>query len=366
MAQEGNREWSSEYRASLSAYQACAEKLERLLGDLLTTAGIDAVAVESRAKDPESLERKVDAKRGRYEEPLKDVTDLIGVRVIAYYLEDVERINQIIEAQFEIDWENSSDKLQDLGSDRFGYRSVHFVVTLAGNRAELEEWAMFVGKKAEIQVRTATQHAWAAVEHKLSYKRASEAPQEVRRKLMRLSAIFELADEQFSSVRAELEKVGARYAHDVQGGNLDLPVDTSSLRAFLESSARSHDLVARFQKLGFPVAPLDNEEQRKRYEVDLRDLAIALEALEVKTLAELDEMLGRVVQDPDRIKQMVAAFEGVFSRWGSAADLLTVVLGVEEGLPMEIFEKIYAESMWPVVRKLQRETPQDGISDLSG
>jgi len=363
VAQEGHREWSAEYRASLGAYEACAEKLERLLSDLLTTAGIDAVDVESRAKDPESLEQKVDAKRGRYEEPLKDVTDLIGVRVIAYYLEDVERISRIIEAQFEVDRENSSDKLQDLGSDRFGYRSVHFVITLAENRADLEEWAIFVGKRAEIQVRTATQHAWAAVEHKLSYKRTSEAPQEVRRKLMRLSALFELADEQFSSVRAELEKVGARYAHDVRGGNLDLPIDTSSLKAFLETSTRSRDLVARFQKLGLGVAALDNEEQHKRYEVDLRDLAVALDALDVKTLMELDEMLGRIILDDGRIEQMISAFEGVFTRWGSAADLLTVVLGVEENMPMEVFEKIYAEPMWPVVRELRGGTPDEGTSD---
>jgi putative GTP pyrophosphokinase len=55
--------------------------------------------------------------------------------------------------------------------------------------------------RAEIQVRTALQHAWSAVHHKLEYKSSTEAPPELRRRLFRLSALFELADEQFSELR---------------------------------------------------------------------------------------------------------------------------------------------------------------------
>ncbi len=83
-------------KVNSSTYEACAQKLEQLIRDLLNNAKVDFVNVESRAKAPESLARKVDGKREGYDNPLEEVTDLIGVRVIAYYLEDVDRINQII------------------------------------------------------------------------------------------------------------------------------------------------------------------------------------------------------------------------------------------------------------------------------
>lgn len=129
VAAEGS-DWHEHYRSAFNAYQVCASKLELLIEDLLTDAEIDVVAVESRAKDPDSLRRKVEGKKDRYKRPLADVTDLIGVRVIAYYLEDVEQISQIVDKEFVVDADNSVDKLDDLGTDRFGYRSVHQIVSL--------------------------------------------------------------------------------------------------------------------------------------------------------------------------------------------------------------------------------------------
>src|SRR5262245_48295541 len=100
-------DWLETYRTDLRAYDVCASKLELLVEDILAEAGIDVVAVEGRAKDPDSLKRKVAKKKDEYDDPLLDVTDLIGVRVITYYLEDVNRITELIEKEFDVDEENS-------------------------------------------------------------------------------------------------------------------------------------------------------------------------------------------------------------------------------------------------------------------
>ncbi|MNJ50543.1 GTP pyrophosphokinase YwaC [compost metagenome] len=57
------------------------------------------------------------------------------------------------------------------------------------------------GLKAEIQIRTMLMHAWAAISHKLLYKKEDDAPTQVKRQLNRLSALIELADEQFDSIK---------------------------------------------------------------------------------------------------------------------------------------------------------------------
>jgi GTP pyrophosphokinase len=343
--------WAAQYRSEFPAFESCVAKLEGLIRDLLDGAGIDVVAVEARAKHPESFERKVDAKGAGYERPLEDITDLIGVRVIAYYLEDVVRISEIIEKEFVVDEENSIDKLDDLASNGFGYRSVHYVISLAAQRANLAEWSFFNGRKAEIQVRTATQHAWAAVEHKLNYKRTTEAPRDLRRRLMRLSALFELADDQFSAVKGELEAVEARYNSDVRGGNLDLPIDTASLEAFLGASEAVNRIVDLSTEQGLGVGSEEEESFRERYDRDLRDLSLLLEYLELETIAELDEMVRDSSHDPSNIELLADSFQGDFERWGSAADLLTVLIGHYAEVPIAVFELIYDPSVYEVIRE---------------
>lgn len=53
------------------------------------------------------------------------------------------------------------------------------------------------GLKVEEQLRTILMHVLAAISHKLLYKRENDAPNVLKRKLNRLSALIELADEQF-------------------------------------------------------------------------------------------------------------------------------------------------------------------------
>jgi putative GTP pyrophosphokinase len=350
--------WTAQYRSEFESYETCATKLEGLICDLLRSEDIETVAVEARAKDPASLERKVESKEERYGTPLEDVTDLIGVRVIAYYLEDVEKINRIIEQEFEIDAENSSDKLAELEADRFGYLSVHYVVTLSPQRAKLGEWAVFADRKAEIQVRTATQHAWAAISHKLAYKRASEAPRKLRRKLTMLSAIFELADEQFSLVKRELEAVEEEYSADVQKGELDIPVDTASLEAFINASNLVSEIGQQFEQRGWGLGTPGSSEFSERYNRDLRDLAIVMESLEVETIAELDHLLQDLSRDSSSLEMIdsLGAADGVYRNWRSAADLLTVYVGVLKGVGAEVFESLYNPALVAAIRSLRGES----------
>lgn len=101
------------------------------------------------------------------------------------------------------------DKAAALDPDRFGYLSVHYTASLSPARRKLAEWRPYADIRAEVQFRTALQHAWSAVQHKLEYKSSIEAPRELRRRLFRLSALFELADEQFSELRDDRARIAA-------------------------------------------------------------------------------------------------------------------------------------------------------------
>jgi len=267
--------------------------LEALIIDLLASEGIDVIQVESRAKTVASFQEKLKRKDYLDANPFDAMTDLAGIRVITYYLEDVARVGELLNREFVLDLDQSMDKAEALASNQFGYRSAHYVGSMSAARAALIEWRAFADLVVELQVRTALQHAWAAVSHKLEYKSADEAPATVRRRLYRLSALFELADEQFSVLRDEREATATQYSRTVTQGRLaEVPIDTSSLETYWQSEQQAKQFAAALAKKGFiteSVARIN----APRLALDRRDLVRVAREAGIRTLADLDQYLHR-------------------------------------------------------------------------
>ena len=125
-----------EYDARLPEHTAFCGKLENLVDDLLKVNAIRVHSISSRVKSRESLSRKL-SKDGNSYSSLADVTDVVGLRIIAYLADDVDRIAEILKREFLVDEVNSVDKRAILDPDRFGYLSLHHVVSLSTGRAQL-------------------------------------------------------------------------------------------------------------------------------------------------------------------------------------------------------------------------------------
>lgn len=241
------------FRERRPQYEGFSERVHDLLGQLLEAAGIKVHTVEHRTKTLESLAAKV-GRPGKSYGALEEIADISGLRVICYYTEDVDSVAQMIEREFLVSKENSLDKLHDLAPDQFGYRSVHYVVTLASGRSELSEWRACASMKAEIQVRTVLQHAWAAISHALQYKSENEVPSVFRRRLSRLAGILELADEEFSGVRRDQRDARKAIASSVESqeaATLELNRDT--LGVLVTTSESLQELAGHARSAGFIV-----------------------------------------------------------------------------------------------------------------
>lgn len=196
--------------STIQLYNELKPKLERLKVNIATAltqtigeVSIPLFSVESRIKDEKSFTDKIERKR--YSSPLDEIEDLCGLRVICYYQEDIKKICDIVEREFHI--LKKEDKRTNLNEDQFGYTSCHYIVQLR------EDWLAHPGArglsglKAEIQIRTMLMHAWAAISHKLLYKQEDDVPAQIKRQLNRLSALIELADEQFDSIKEVKSKI---------------------------------------------------------------------------------------------------------------------------------------------------------------
>lgn len=185
-------------------YRELKPKAERLMGNLvdalegmIAQKKVPIFAIESRIKDENSLLEKFTRKG--YEAQIENIDDLCGIRVICYYQTDIDITCKLIDDEFDVI--SKQDKQDELDDNKFGYRSFHYVVKLKNEWLTHPAARGLDGLKAEIQVRTMLMHTWSAISHKLLYKRASDVPPQLRRKLNRLSALIELADEQFDAIK---------------------------------------------------------------------------------------------------------------------------------------------------------------------
>lgn len=277
-------------------YEAFTQRLEDLICQLLKSHQIKYHLLESRTKTIDSFCEKACRPGKGYASPLEEITDLSGVRIILYYLDDVERVAKLIRREFTVDESRSEDTTGRLKENEFGYLSVHFVVQLSDERNSLREWREFAGLRTEFQVRTVLQHGWAAISHALQYKSEYDAPKQLRRRLFRLSGLLELADEEF---------IALRDAHDQM-----VELQLSQLRLEREIAELTKEVIARY------IETTDYLDRYGRYAEthqcqlvdfchtdimeDYADLRTIAELVGIDSIEELTDVLEQASNNADR------------------------------------------------------------------
>ena len=230
-------------------YQSFLNEIKHQITSILQTSQVTCNAITSRLKTIESLGDKIERKQGKYTD-LSEVTDIAGVRIITYYSADVDKIADIIESEFNVDHENSIDKRESLEPDRFGYCSVHYVVSMNAERLALRECRAYEGMKCEIQIRTVLQHAWAEIEHDIGYKSEIAIPKEMRRSFSRIAGLLEIADKEFDEIRGNLIQYKNEVQERIENDDvLDCEFDAVWLDVLLETNSNLKRLIDHIQNL---------------------------------------------------------------------------------------------------------------------
>ena len=237
--EEHERVAIAEYLKSQPFYADLADVVHRILDECLKKANVKA-SVEFRAKDAASLGRKAaipseaDPTRPKYDQPLKQITDLAGIRIITRVLGTLPAIDKLLHAEFDV-IEQSDKSRELLEEERFGYQSIHYLVRIGAARAPLAEYERFTGKVAEIQVRTILQHAWAEIEHDIQYRSSAAIPAEIRRRFMALAGMLEIADREFQAIQgADKEITDITKERVAHGDLLGVEITPLSLKQFLD------------------------------------------------------------------------------------------------------------------------------------
>ena len=213
---EAVRAYAARQPELASATRAYVELIQVLLDD----AGIDYLSVTGRTKSVASFAEKANRTADGtllFPDPLTQITDLIGVRVITYVHSDVAAVAEVLDDELAI----LDDR--DLGeetarSGRFGYASRHLLVETRPG-AELPT---LEGHRASVQVRTVLQHAWAEFEHDIRYKGnvPEDAAPDLDRRFTLAAGLIELADREFATIRERIQAAAPGNATEAEGGHI--------------------------------------------------------------------------------------------------------------------------------------------------
>ena len=258
-----------EYRDNLPLLNKTADDIRASIKKALDDAGLIIAALECRVKTEHSLAGKLELKGSKYAS-LGDITDIIGLRIITFYIDDVDKVASAVERLFTVDWENSVDKRKIHDIDSFGYLSLHYICKTTG-----------CPYRFEIQMRTVLQHAWANMNHDTGYKSGVEIPTRYRRDMSRIAGMLELIDDEFSRIRTEINDYRRRVQALVASGNLaDVALDGDSFRSFLA--------IEPFKNLNRKIAAVNQAEIQ---DVSLLQFLPVFKGMGFKTLGDIENLI---------------------------------------------------------------------------
>ncbi|OBI60457.1 GTP pyrophosphokinase [Mycolicibacterium fortuitum] len=188
----------AEYAARRPDLVAATEQYLKLITGLLDDAGINYLSITGRTKSVDSFAAKADRRAADgtrlYSDPLVEITDQVGLRVITYLREDVDAVANLLAEEMRL-LDDQDMGLQTARQGRWGYASRHLLFGVEGEQYP-----------ASIQVRTVLQHAWAEFEHDVRYKGSipAEHVSELDRRFTLAAGLLELADREFTEIRERL------------------------------------------------------------------------------------------------------------------------------------------------------------------
>lgn len=311
-------EWGRKYMEKYSLYEEFAGRISNLLQNLVEGENIEVYSVFGRAKTPAEFLRTAGTLPTAEQSVLAGIADLCTVKILVNFPDDVSKVEDIVQKEFLADMSRSIPLASLDSPERHGYPSVSYVLSLNRERGALREWSKYKDLPFTLEIRTVLQEAWAANAPKVSLPTDTATKKKMQRKLLRLSALLEEADEGFLSLweaaREAAVPVTAAYSPEPDPARQKI-FDRAMLKQYFEE--RAEDL-RRWSdaavKTGFPpFAP-----SQEYLETSLSYLWDILRAAEMDSREDLDEFLRSLEEDgrgEEQISTIYKAFEKEASTW---------------------------------------------------
>lgn len=169
-----------------------------------------------RVKDRISYLSKAYYRKKEYNDPIIDIEDKVGTRIVLLKSEDVEKAAKLLVDS--VSWNAKITKTLQGAIDNqpriFDYQSMHIVVTPTEQSRYDKE--LIPKLSCEIQIRTLLQHAFAEISHDSTYKGPFKNDKDIIRHLAKSMALMEATDDYFCQIFSMMTDQSRYYSNYMQ------------------------------------------------------------------------------------------------------------------------------------------------------
>ncbi len=206
--QNRRKEMSTKYEIAIRTIDT---KLELLKEEFKTLKKRDCISmIQSRIKSDASILEKITRKELSVdlEFGYAKLDDIVGIRVICKFIDDVYMVAQKLSAQDDFVVLEIKDYIKHPKTN--GYRSYHMIVEVPILFEEAQEYV-----KVEIQIRTVAMDFWASLEHDIKYKKDSCECEDIVEELKSCADTITIADQRMMELRDKVLKKHLKYQQNV-------------------------------------------------------------------------------------------------------------------------------------------------------
>lgn len=170
---------------------------------LLMKTGRNYIQMKTgRLKSYDSVCKKMQ-KKGldmNFAQAVEKINDLIGVRAVCAYVDDIYKVADLIQKQQDIRIIKIKDYIKQ--PKKSGYQSLHLILEIAIPFQNEDQWV-----KLELQLRTAAMDYWANLDHQLRYKRGQKQATVINEELQQCASMTSQLDQKMLAIRKKIDKI---------------------------------------------------------------------------------------------------------------------------------------------------------------
>ena len=175
------------------------EELEGFKTSLKEIYNYDVISnIESRIKTPDSIVKKMKKKNYdlNYEELIRYINDVAGIRIVCPFKTDIFKIKEVIEKNSNLEILEIKDYVNT--PKKSGYSGLHIIAQTPVNIGDTVAQV-----KVEIQIRTMAMDFWSTTEHKIKYKAKNKLSIIDSIKMVQYAKIVNKLDEKITKINSK-------------------------------------------------------------------------------------------------------------------------------------------------------------------
>lgn len=210
MKKRGNKLKENLVDSDFSVMGQCAinllmTKLDIINVELMTELNRNVIQMKTgRLKTYKSTCKKLNKKgfEKSFSVALEKINDLIGVRAVCSYVDDIYLVQGHLEEQTDIRFLKVKDYIKK--PKESGYQSLHLILEIPIFFQGETRWM-----KTELQLRTAAMDYWANLDHQLRYKKedSDEDAEAIDEELRQCAEVVGYLDGKMLEIRKRIEKI---------------------------------------------------------------------------------------------------------------------------------------------------------------